>query len=275
MLKSVFDILRRQSALNPGAVVPAGCFRPCDDAFREAQIQGKVPELCAGGSAFTARLDTCLDCIESDRGNTTVSSSRESLSQEFVDYLRYCDYQVFSTLVYTSTDGKVMTAVIIAGRPGGSVTHASTTSSSNSSTSSSGTISMTSTSSTSSNLPTGTPGPRDEASDARDSNQARTIGIAVGATVAGMLLIVATAAVIFIKARSRKRKENSKNTDADSNNFDKPMLHSDHIPRPNPHEVEGSPAAGELGDFVPYFPAELPAREVPAHEMPGGTPWQK
>ncbi|EJT70981.1 hypothetical protein, variant [Gaeumannomyces tritici R3-111a-1] len=239
-------------------------------------MQSKNPQLCADDSAFASSLDSCLGCLDS-QANGTANFPRESLTQEFVEYMDYCGYPVLSTLVYTSANGKVMTEVVIGNRPRNSTTHASTTTSSSTRTTHSGTTSMTSsTSSTSSSLPTGTPGSRDTAvSDVRTDTQAKTIGIAVGVTAAATLLIVVAAATVFIKTRSRKRKETGKDTEADNNSLDKPMLHSDHIPRPNPHEVEGSPAAGELGDFVPYWPAELPAREVAAHEMPDETPRQK
>lgn len=83
-------LLKRQDAFQPNAPVPAVCFQPCNNAFREAQSRGLTPQLCADGSAFKGELEQCLDCTDTRTNSTIVGGGRMYLVQEFVEYISYC-----------------------------------------------------------------------------------------------------------------------------------------------------------------------------------------
>ncbi|KAL8371901.1 hypothetical protein RB595_001620 [Gaeumannomyces hyphopodioides] len=108
-------LLKRQEALQPNTPVPARCFQFCNNAFREAQNRGKVPELCANGSAFRSHLDTCLGCTNTQTNTTLGDGGRLYLVQEFVEYLVYCDNAPAVTSAGTNPAGQVLPTGITTG----------------------------------------------------------------------------------------------------------------------------------------------------------------
>ncbi|KAL8284837.1 hypothetical protein RB597_002083 [Gaeumannomyces tritici] len=157
-------LLKRQVAFEPNAPISPRCFQFCNNAFREAQRRGKIPELCAPGSAFKGELATCLECSDTQLNTTIGSGGRVYLVQEFVGYLSYCDDvgdptttagtnpapQVSTTDVTTTGQGTGMNTSAPVPISTSTTTTASSTSANVTSSSSSSSSTPTSTSTTSS-----------------------------------------------------------------------------------------------------------------------------
>lgn len=149
-------LLKRQQALLPNTPVSARCFQPCNDAFREAQNRGKIPELCVTGSAFRGLLSTCLDCADAQSNTTIVGGGREYLAAEFLDYLSYCDSAPAVTTAGTNLAGQVSTTDITTTSQGTALSTSAPVPISTSTTSTASSTSSNLTSSSSSSTPTST-----------------------------------------------------------------------------------------------------------------------
>ncbi|KAI0096715.1 hypothetical protein GGR51DRAFT_567042 [Nemania sp. FL0031] len=70
-------------------VVPTICYVPCNNAYLEAQAQGKSSGLCASNSTFYSYYTACRDCLETNSNNDT--STKDYLNQEFGQWISYCE----------------------------------------------------------------------------------------------------------------------------------------------------------------------------------------
>lgn len=61
-----------------------------DNAYLQAQKQGKVPELCDPGSAFNNYVDGCNTCI-TQRADTTKISGQQYFNDSISQYIDYCN----------------------------------------------------------------------------------------------------------------------------------------------------------------------------------------
>ncbi|TLS31553.1 hypothetical protein PpBr36_02990 [Pyricularia pennisetigena] len=89
-VKRAKRLYRRQN----GANLPprmAVCYRPCHDAFLEAQDIGFRPRLCIEGSSYQDNVNGCFGCLDVWRNETQTGSVREYVGDQFEEYLAYCD----------------------------------------------------------------------------------------------------------------------------------------------------------------------------------------
>lgn len=186
-----------------------------DDANLEAQIEGKTPSLCESNSKFELKLTECVQCLSSNGQDwRVVLYLDDTLSQ----YLDYCDeVGVVSSNVTSTIDGIPITKTILTTVTSTWIYTA---------------ITVTSTAS-SNTLPSNTPL---SDSESESTSKARIAGPVAG-TIGGLIVVLAAVLYVWRRKRRRSREEGGSRL---PNQFEKPQLHSDCVPRSKPLELEGS-----------------------------------
>ncbi|KAI8713315.1 hypothetical protein NCS52_01275400 [Fusarium sp. LHS14.1] len=240
MAGDILTLVRRQST-------PAQCYN-CESAYQYARLAGRTEELCED-DAFYDLYQTCANCIEDETHTDNVREYVEPKLGRFVDYCAS-----FTSLTNWATLGTASATAATA-----SATLATTAedeqSSATEATSSDDTDDSTARSvpaATSNNAPSST-GESDQLDPPTSSSASEANGVG------------------FWWYRRRKRVPKAPSSPQDHQEtaqFDKPQLHSECIPRPNPGQVVTA-LPPEQGHAHSYSYGEMPANEAPAYELPG------
>ncbi|KAK8016422.1 hypothetical protein PG993_014611 [Apiospora rasikravindrae] len=262
--------------------IPSMCYASCkdytyrlrtDDAYLEAQQEGKGPTLCSGDGPFQQAYAACVACAQEHASQLRTNDTY--LAPGFAQYIDYCDMSgVLVTIILSAPVGNIIlyetktTRIDIPANFTATVT-ATTSGLSNIRTAADSTLATISPgTSTGSGQPTSIP----DSGGGRRS-QAWIAGPVLG-SLAGAAIILVT--VIFLFRRRKKLRIRG-----DDEPGDKSQLHSDCIPKPElensekkaPIELPGTDTAEaatqphELPDI--QNPAELEAPTTTAQEQSG------
>ncbi|KAL2670784.1 hypothetical protein Neosp_014586 [[Neocosmospora] mangrovei] len=248
MAGDILTLIRRQST-------PAQCYncgRPKDlTGVFYARLAGQTEELCED-DAFYDLYQTCANCIEDETDTDNVREYVEPKLGRFVDYCAsFTSLTNWATLGTASATAATTSATLAttAEDEQSSATEATSTDDADDADDS-----------TSRNVPAAT------SNSSSGKSQAWIAGPVVGAVVAVLIL----AGVGFWWYRRRKRTPKAPSSPPDhqeTTQFDKPQLHSECIPRPNPGQVVTA-LPPEQGHAHSYSYGEMPANEAPAYELP-------
>ncbi|KAI0445162.1 hypothetical protein F4803DRAFT_205353 [Xylaria telfairii] len=82
-----------------GLTIPSACYSICNNCFLEAQVVGKVPELCDPDSAFMMYYNACTDCVDSIGEHKSI----DDVDPAFYQFIDYCAAETEGTTATRST----------------------------------------------------------------------------------------------------------------------------------------------------------------------------
>ncbi|KAF5009620.1 hypothetical protein FDECE_4170 [Fusarium decemcellulare] len=256
---------------------PSICYDDCNSAYKIGLSDGdNTDNLCNQNGSFMQVYNICLDCVK-DNSDSSKDSVEEDVQDEFKQFLDKCKNKGSATsvaadkkIVPSSACDKCVTTVLT-DYTGGHITVVLGTKTGAQTASLSNFFTVTRTVSTTETVRPG--------GGSKDDDGPST-AVIVGPVVPSVILL---AAIAFFGFRWWKRRRTPKAVETPmssplpppSANAAEPepkveykaQLPSDCVPRPT-FELEGSVPTAPSSNGDTAIEAEMPANEVPAHEMP-------
>ncbi|KAK3301743.1 uncharacterized protein B0T15DRAFT_544495 [Chaetomium strumarium] len=270
--------------------IPGVCYERCNDAAREVQRVGRVPQLCDQDSAFRKYMNLCLGCLNAAGASVSAIGPAEEM-------VGYCvaspaPLTAFSTASTASTSYTIPTSWLTTSTMlsyftfsgvglDGIETLTTSTSAVEVVVTRSDWTGFVHTSTPTANREAQSTSGSTESETSTSNNKAWIAGAVVG-SIAGLAVLVGIYCyLLFFFRRRKRRSRKSRNDDDDEPYTGKPELHAESLPgapRGPPKELDAMPRPpqelevptkyyAKPGRLPPCLIAEMPANEIPAREM--------